>query len=66
MHKNTYTAKTLVGNWFEERHTDEFEKFNEVSDCYLPNPSYNKYVPISRDVGNKKDYTKVRTPFRNL
>jgi hypothetical protein len=59
MHKNTYTAKTLIGNWNEERFTENFEDFNEVSNCYLANPSYNKYVPISRDIGNQKDYKKV-------
>ena len=56
MHKNTYTAKTLVGNWQEERSTEGFESFNEVTNSYLANPSYNKYIPISKEIGNKKDY----------
>ena len=59
MHKNTYTAKTLIGNWQEERSTEEFESFNEVTNTYLPNPSYNKYQPISKEIGNKKDHAKV-------
>jgi hypothetical protein len=29
MHKNTYTAKSLIGNWQEERSTEGFEKANE-------------------------------------
>lgn len=59
MHKNIYNAKTLISNWQEERSTDNFEDFNEATNCYLPNPSYNKYIPISKDIGNKKDYNKV-------
>ena len=31
MHKNTYTAKTLIGNWQEERSTDKFEDDNEIA-----------------------------------
>ena len=61
MHKNTYTAKTLIGNWQEERSTEKFEDFNEVTNTYLPNPCYNKFLPISKEVGNKKDYNKVST-----
>ena len=56
MHKNTYTAKTLIGNWQEERSTDQFEDFNEIANCHLPNPSYSKYIPISKDIGNNKEY----------
>ena len=59
MHKNTYTAKTLVGNWQEERSTEGFESFNEVTNSYLPNPSYNKYIPISKEIGNVKEYKRV-------
>lgn len=59
MHKNTYTAKTLIGNWQEERSTEQFEDFNENFNCYLANPSYNKYIPISKDIGNVRDYEKV-------
>jgi hypothetical protein len=59
MHKNTYTAKSLIGNWQEERSTEEFEKTNEQANSHLANPSYNKYVPISKDIGNVKDYQKV-------
>ena len=59
MHKNTYAAKTLIGNWAEERSTSGFEKGNEVMNTHLANPNYNKYVPISKDIGNKKDYEKV-------
>jgi uncharacterized protein (DUF1330 family) len=56
MHKNVYTAKTLVGNWQEDRSTVEFEEKNEIANCFLPNPSYNKFIPISKDFGNKKEY----------
>jgi hypothetical protein len=59
MHKNVYTAKTLIGNWQEERSTNRFEKDNEVANCHLANPSYNKFVAISKDIGNKPDYEKV-------
>ena len=66
MHKNTYTAKTLIGNWQEERSTEAFENFNEVANCYLPNPSYNKFIPISKEIGNQKEYKKVGVPFCNF
>ena len=59
MHKNAYHSKTLIGNWNEERSTQQFEQDNEVSNSFLPNPSYNKYVPISKDYGDKKAYNKV-------
>ena len=63
MHKNVYTAKTLIGNWQEERSTEKFEKDNEIANSFLPNPSFSKYVPISKAYGNKKDYEKE--PFDN-
>ena len=59
MHKNAYHAKSLIGNWQEERSTLKFEGDNEVANSHLPNPCYNKYVPISKDYGNDKDYSKV-------
>ena len=63
MHKNNYAAKTLIGNWQEERSTERFEQSNEEANSHLPNPSYNKYVPISKDVGNKKEYERVSMPY---
>ena len=63
MHKNTYTAKALIGNWQEERSTQEFEESNAIANSFLENPSYNKYVPLSKDYGNKKQYQKQ--PFDN-
>ena len=60
MHKNIYNPKTLNGNWFENRFTDEFEKQNnESSNTYLPNPSFNKYVTTSKAIGNSEGYEKV-------
>lgn len=39
MHKNNYTAKTLNGNWNENRFTDHFDDMhNQTSNTYLPNP----------------------------
>lgn len=66
MHKNVYTAKTLIGNWQEERSTEKFEDLNEGTNTYLPNPCYNKFLPISKEVGNKKDYNKVSCKIFNL
>jgi hypothetical protein len=63
MHKNVYTAKTLIGNWQEERSTEKFEDLAEGTNTFLPNPCYNKFLPISKEVGNKKDYNKVRPSF---
>jgi len=63
MHKNVYTAKTLIGNWQEDRATEAFENKNEIANCYLPNPNYNKFLPISRDIGNKKEYQRVSIIF---
>ena len=59
MHKNTYHAKTLIGNWQEERSTEKYEDTNDNYNADLPNPSYNKFVPISKDIGNNRDYLKV-------
>lgn len=57
MHKNFYNPKTLNGNWFENRFTDDFDKKNdETSNTYLANPSFNKYVPTSRAIGNSDSY----------
>ena len=59
MHKNSYNAKTLNGNWHENRYTEDFDRqHNATSNTYLQNPSYNKYLPISKDVGNKHAYQK--------
>lgn len=62
MHKNNYTARTLIGNWQEERSTQKFEDDVEIAKSYLPHPSYNKYIPISKDMGNKIDYERVSIP----
>jgi len=48
MHKNAYTAKALIGNWHENRHTDSYDQANNnSSNTYLKNASHSKYVPIS-------------------
>jgi hypothetical protein len=60
MHKNSYNPKTLNGNWFENRFTDDFDRKNdETSNTYLANPSFNKYIPTSRAIGNVEPYQKV-------
>ena len=48
MHKNNYTAKTLNGNWHENRYTDEYdEKHNASSNTYLSNPCmYISHPPV--------------------
>ena len=38
MHKNHFNPKTLCGNWYEERATEDFEKFNSTTNTYLKNP----------------------------
>ena len=39
MHKNAYHAKSLIGNWHEERHTDKFdEDLNVTSNTHVANP----------------------------
>jgi len=64
MHKNSYNPKTLNGNWFENRFTEDFDKKNdESSNTYLANPSYNKYIATSRAVGNAEPYEKVSPLF---
>jgi hypothetical protein len=48
MHKNAYTAKSLIGNWHENRHTDTYDEMaNNTSNTYLKNASHSKYTPIS-------------------
>ena len=59
MHKNAYGAKTLIGNWQEERSTEKFEEDNTNFNTHCANPNYGKFVPISKDIGNKKEYEKV-------
>ena len=59
MHKNAYGAKTLIGNWQEERSTQDYRNVHSITAPTLPSSSYSKYVPISKDVGNVKDYEKV-------
>jgi hypothetical protein len=56
MHKNSYNPKTLNGNWQEERATESFEKFNFTSNSYLKNPSHNKYISMSKVIGNNDNY----------
>ena len=61
MHKNKYKAKTLIGNWAEERALPEFDEVNvQTGNTFLANPSYQKYIPISKDVGNKIDYSQQK------
>lgn len=39
MHKNAYSAKTLCGNWAENRYTEEYDEVNNAtSNTYLQNP----------------------------
>ena len=39
MHKNSYTAKSLNGNWNENRFTNEYNSMDErTSNTYLQNP----------------------------
>ena len=61
MHKNSYIPKVLNGNWFENRFTDKYDlDTNESSNTHLPNPSFSKYVPTSKAIGNQESYVKVR------
>ena len=89
MHKNSFNPKSLIGNWHENRYTDEYDAQSDAtSNTYLQNAckwpqtrdkemslsifrsnshlflrflssAYNKYVPISRAVGNNPNYNKV-------
>lgn len=59
MHKNAFGAKTLIGNWQEERSTEGYREKDQLTSTFLPNPSYNKFVPISKDVGNDREYNNV-------
>ena len=39
MHKNSYNAKSLIGNWHENRFTDEYNaQHDSSSNTYLQNP----------------------------
>ena len=54
MHKNNYTAKTLNGNWHENRYTEEYDQLNDAtSNTYLQNPcrsnTYSLSFPILTD-----------------
>ena len=56
MHKNSFNPKTLNGNWYEERCTNNFEKFNFTANTYLKNPSHSKYIPMSKSIGRGEGY----------
>lgn len=60
MHKNSFNPKTLNANWYEERCTEDFEKFNFTTNAYLKNPSHNKYIPMSKSIGNNDVYQKQK------
>lgn len=39
MHKNSYNAKSLIGNWHENRYTDDYNRqHNATSNTFLQNP----------------------------
>ena len=39
MHKNSYNPKSLIGNWHENRYTDEYDAQSDAtSNTYLQNP----------------------------
>lgn len=39
MHKNSFQPKTLIGNWHENRFTEEYnEADNKTSNTYIKNP----------------------------
>ena len=39
MHKNSYNPKSLIGNWHENRFTDEYDAQSDAtSNTYLQNP----------------------------
>ena len=59
MHKNSYGPKTLNGNWQEERSSPEYARIHDLTAPHLPNPNYSKFVPISKDVGNNRNYAKA-------
>ena len=47
MHKNNFTAKTLNGNWHENRYTEEYDQLNDAtSNTYLQNPCKFEYFFI--------------------
>lgn len=44
MHKNAFQPKTLIGNWHENRFTDEYsEADNKTSNTYIKNPCKSFY-----------------------
>ena len=39
MHKNSYNAKSLIGNWHENRYTEDYNRqHNATSNTFLQNP----------------------------
>ena len=59
MHKNIYNEKTLISNWQEERQSEAKHHMYDENNTQLPNPSYNKYIPISKDIGTGINFTRV-------
>lgn len=75
MHKNSYNPKSLNGNWYENRYTEDYNaQHDQSSNTYIANPckfrsfdlinvlsiAHNKYVPVSRAIGNKPEYKKEK------
>ena len=67
MHKNNYTAKTLNGNWHENRYTEEYDQLNDAtSNTYLQNPCTLEYLSLSIHILTcKYDFSlqQIRTHF---
>jgi hypothetical protein len=66
MHKNAFNPKTLNGNWWEDRYTDNYDtQNNSTSNTHMPNPSFNKYLPTSKTVGNNQEFARVSKQLMN-
>ena len=46
----SFTCKTLNGNWFEDRCTSDYNT-QDKANTYLPHPSQNKYITTNNSIG---------------
>lgn len=69
MHKNAYSAKTLNGNWLENRYTEDYDAFdNATSNTYLPNPcKYPRSLMTCQPIASmclSRRITEIKSPTR--
>eukprot|EP00357_Protocruzia_adherens_P034775 CAMPEP_0115010184 /NCGR_PEP_ID=MMETSP0216-20121206/23142_1 /TAXON_ID=223996 /ORGANISM="Protocruzia adherens, Strain Boccale" /LENGTH=139 /DNA_ID=CAMNT_0002378305 /DNA_START=31 /DNA_END=450 /DNA_ORIENTATION=- len=56
-HQNKYSAKTLVGNWYEQRCDPVYDETNTTG-TLIANPMHNRYESTTSGIGDNATSTK--------